>query len=41
MKEAEIDDEVIVSLLQKYWDLRSSEAKEFLESIDTYDAEST
>lgn len=39
MKEAGIDDEVIVSLLQKYWDLRTSEAKEIMESIDTYAAE--
>jgi hypothetical protein len=28
--EAKIEDEVIVSLLIKYWNLRPSEAKEFL-----------
>lgn len=28
--EAEVDEERIISLLQKYWDLRLSEAKEFL-----------
>ena len=28
--EAEVDEERIISLVQKYWDLRLSEAKEFL-----------
>lgn len=28
--EAEVEDEKIINLLQKYWDLRLSEAREFL-----------
>lgn len=32
MIEAGIDDEMIVKMLQKYWDLRLSEAKEFIEN---------
>lgn len=30
LKEAGVEDEKIIALLQKYWDLRLSEAKEFL-----------
>lgn len=30
LQEAEVQDEKIIYLLQKYWDLRLSEAKEFL-----------
>jgi hypothetical protein len=30
LQEAEVEDEKIIYLLQKYWDLRLSEAKEFL-----------
>lgn len=30
LREAEVEDEKIVYLLQKHWDLRLSEAKEFL-----------
>lgn len=30
MREAEVEDEKIIYLIQKYWDLRLSEAKEFL-----------
>jgi hypothetical protein len=30
-KEAKVEDEKIIYLLQKYWDLRLSEAKEFLQ----------
>ena len=30
LREAEVEDEKIIYLLQKYWDLRLSEAKEFL-----------
>ena len=29
--EAKVEDEVIISLLIKYWDLRPSEAKDFLQ----------
>jgi len=32
MIETGIDDEMIVKMLQKYWDLRLSEAKEFIEN---------
>ena len=31
LKEAKVEDEKIIYLLQKYWDLRLSEAKEFLQ----------
>ena len=31
LKDLEIDNEKIISLLQKYWDLRRSEAETFLE----------
>lgn len=30
LKEAGVEDEKIIAMLQKYWDLRLSEAKEFL-----------
>jgi len=31
LREAEVDDEKIIALLQKYWDLRLSEATELLQ----------
>ena len=31
MKEAEVSNDVIVAMLQKYWDLRLSEAKNFVD----------
>jgi hypothetical protein len=31
LKEAKVEDEKIIYLLQKYWDLRLGEAKEFLQ----------
>ncbi len=31
LREAEVEDEKIIYLLQKYWDLRLSEAKELLQ----------
>ena len=31
LKEAKAEDEKIIYLLQKYWDIRLSEAKEFLQ----------
>jgi len=34
--EAEVDEEEIIALLQKYWDLRLSEAKEFLRHEKQY-----
>lgn len=33
LREAGIDDEKIIYLLQKYWDLRRSEANEFLQQV--------
>lgn len=33
LKEAEISDEQVVALLQKYWDLRRSEALELVEEV--------
>lgn len=33
LSEAEVEDEKIIYLLQKYWDLRRSEANEFLQQV--------
>ncbi|WP_312355178.1 hypothetical protein [Aminipila sp.] len=38
LKEAKVEDEKIIYLLQKYWDLRPSEAKGFLQQ-DRYTEE--
>lgn len=33
LREAEVEDEKIIYLLQKYWNLRRSEANEFLQQV--------
>lgn len=38
MTEAEVDKEVIIRMLQKYWDLRLSEAKTFVEQVGDYNS---
>ena len=36
MCEAKVQDKIIIAMLQKYWDLRLTEAKEFLSGAKKY-----